>query len=265
MSAKGFESLSTEHAAKLEAQKKVEKMVTSKELSSQARSEFESKATANDAAAFAKAMGASTAKRPVGRPPKSSSATATSQSPEHEARLRQTEALARYSRYFNSKHPKLREACAGIAPNAKWSAEEAESHLDRVRAALAEDAADETFKSGIITAARGAEWVTMKLGVNPVGLDLNEFGDFMEHVINEDKLEPEMSEGRAECGSLLTAPWQGRLVYKFIRLSHEFSESKKRAASSSLAPPQQLPSSKRAPRLDKQQPVSAQQVQTQTL
>jgi hypothetical protein len=261
MSVKGFESLSTEHAAKLEAQKKVEKMVTSKELSSQARSEFESKATANDAAAFAKAMGASSAKRPVGRPPKSSS----SATPEHEARLRQTEALARYSRYFNSKHPKLREACAGIAPNAKWSAEEAESHLDRVRAALAEDAADETFKSGIITAARGAEWVTMKLGVNPVGLDLNEFGDFMEHVINEDKLEPEMSEGRAECGSLLTAPWQGRLVYKFIRLSHEFSESKKRAASSSLAPPQQLPSSKRAPRLDKQQPVSAQQVQTQTL
>jgi hypothetical protein len=259
MSVKGFESLSTEHAAKLEAQKKVEKMVTSKELSSQARSEFESKATANDAAAFAKAMGASSAKRPVGRPPKSSS----SATPEHEARLRQTEALARYSRYFNSKHPKLREACAGIAPNAKWSAEEAESHLDRVRAALAEDAADETFKSGIITAARGAEWVTMKLGVNPAGLDLNEFGDFMEHVINEDKLEPEMSEGRAECGSLLTAPWQGRLVYKFIRLSHEFSESKKRAASSSLAP--QPSAAKRAPRLDKQQPVSAQQVQTQTL
>jgi hypothetical protein len=239
MSVKGFESLSTEHAAKLEAQKRVEKMVERKELSSQARSEFESKASPSDAHAVAKALASH--KRPVGRPRTNASSASANQSPEHELKLRQSEALARYSRYFNSKHPALREACGSIAPNSKWSAEEAESHLDRVRAALAEDAADETFKNGVVTIAKGAEWVTMTLGVNPARLDLKDFGEFVAGAINSDALEPELSEGRAECGSLLTAPWQARLLYKVSNLALVFNESKKRAAPppiiASMAPP----------------------------
>jgi hypothetical protein len=235
MSAKGFESLSTEHAQQLEQQRRVDKMVHSKELSSKARSEFESKAGPADAAAFAKALGA----KKVGRPAK---AVAVANSPDHELRLRQIEALNRYTRYFNSKRQELRDACGGIAPNPKWTCEEAEAQLDRVRASLAEDAADETFKNGVIAAARGAEYVTMKLGINPARLDLNDFGEFMNVAIREEKLEPEISEGRAECGSLLTAPWQARLFYKVSNLAIEFSEAKKRVHASSAPQPLQTKS-----------------------
>lgn len=228
MSVKGFESLSTEHAAKLESAKRVEKMVERKELTSQAKSEFDSKATPGDAAAVARALGA---KR--GRPRTSSSASASA-SQEPDPKLRQLEAITRYTRYFNSKNKQCRDACGGIPPNPRWSAEEAEAALDRVRAARAEDAGDEMFKSTIITAARGYEYVTMKMGINPAKQDLTDFGDFIE--TNIDELDPELSEGRAECGSLLSAPWYIRLAYKGQHLAVAFHESKKRGATASLPP-----------------------------
>lgn len=230
MSVKGFESLSTEHAAKLESAKRVEKMVERKELTSQAKSEFDSKATPGDAAAVARALGAKRG-RPAGV---KSNATASSQSSEPDPKLRQLEAITRYTRYFNSKNKQCRDACGGIPPNPRWSAEEAEAALDRVRAARAEDAGDEMFKSTIITAARGYEYVTMKMGINPAKQDLTDFGDFIE--TNIDELDPELSEGRAECGSLLSAPWYIRLAYKGQHLAVAFHESKKRGVTASMAP-----------------------------
>lgn len=241
MSVKGFESLSTEHAAKLESAKRVEKMVERKELTSQAKSEFDSKATPGDAAAVARALGAKRG-RPAGV---KSSATSSSQEPD--PKLRQLEAITRYTRYFNSKNKQCRDACGGIPPNPRWSAEEAEAALDRVRAARAEDAGDEMFKSTIITAARGYEYVTMKMGINPAKQDLTDFGDFIE--TNIDELDPELSEGRAECGSLLSAPWYIRLAYKGQHLAVAFHESKKRGSTASLPLPSEPgPSIQKKPR-----------------
>lgn len=239
-----FESLSVDHAEKIERDSKVAKMVDRKEMSLESKSQLDSRAGPADVASFRTALGISApAKRGPGRPPKDPSTAPD------DNRVRHAETIARYTRYFNS--PVTNSACNGIAPNAKWSLDEASAHLDRVRATLNSRGAEDTFKQGVVMAAKGFEYGTMKLGINPMQLDVTDLGGFIEHSIENDALEPEISEGVAECGSMLITPWYARLSMKLVHLAREYSDLRGRkrpqdgAAALSAAPADPPKSAKR--------------------
>lgn len=215
-----FESLSVDHAEKIERDAKISKMTDRKEMTLEVKSALDSRAGPADVASFRAALGINAPqKRGPGRPPKEPAQSAAAPD---DSRVRHAETIARYTRYFNS--PVTNSACNGIAPNPKWSLDEASAHLDRVRATLNSRGAEDTFKHGVVLASKGFEYGTMKLGINPMQLDVTDLGDFIEHSIENDALEPEISEGVAECGSMLITPWYARLSMKLVRLAREYSD-----------------------------------------
>jgi hypothetical protein len=219
-----FERLSVDASKKLEHDAEVEKRRKSREISGEAKQQLEKK----DLTSFMNALGSAPAKR--GRPPKQP--PPPEETSMNEERARQLAALGKYTRYAQSRNPVIQEAVAGVAPNPKWSADEAQAQLDRVRDHLDSVGAGAMVRRGVVAIASGAEWVTMRAGINPNNMyDLDGFGPFMEGVMGDEQareeLQPELSEAEAELGGFLKAPWQMRALAKFHGLLGAYTAHKR--------------------------------------
>lgn len=223
-----FELLSVENADRLDRQDKVEATRGRAAISAEARGgagELGAAMTKADGRALAKAVKSHS---------KNAKAASTAADDAKADAVRLAECLQRYTRYYASKQDVLREACAGVPPNPRWSLAQAQHELDRVRAALNSSAAEFTCKRAVAYGAKGAEYVTMKLGVNPLRLDLTELGDAVSGaLLDKDSpvygfFDPEMDEMIAECGSLFTAPWQVRMAFKVSQFAQLYSAERRK-------------------------------------
>lgn len=233
-----YEALSVDAAKKAEHDAEVAKRRHTREIAEEARGGAAgAKSAAVTPSMIAKVQDAIASKR--GRKRKDdASASAQSQQPEasvEDPRVRQAELLAKYTRYANHRHPAIRAAVGGIAPNPRWSVEELQLHLDRVRQSLNSAGAEMMIKRGLITAAHAAEWLTMRAGINPTAEDLHDFGVAVEELLmdNEEVMQPELGELQAEVGSLLIMPWYARLAMKMAHVARAYSMERKASSSSS--------------------------------
>jgi len=228
-----FERLSVDASKKLEHDAEVEKRRKSRELSGEAKQQLEKKDLNSFMTALSAQQPAAAPKR--GRPPKERAAAPEEQLAVEE-RARQQEILAKYTRYAQSRNALIQEAVAGVAPNARWSADEAQAQLDRVREALNSLGASAMVQRGVVSLASGAEWVTMRAGINPNNMyDLDGFGGFMEGAMMDpearEELQPELSEAEAELGGFLRVPWQIRALSKFHGLLASYTAHKRQRVS----------------------------------
>jgi len=224
-----FEQLSVDYSEKLERDGKIEKIKERSSVSREAKGgDLDKPLDKGAAKAFQKALKNHTKKdRDV---------------EEKAAAVKRLSCISRYTRYFNSGHPQLTQACGGVAPNAKWTLEEAEHHLDRVRTSLNQSGAEQACKQAVVYGAKAAEWVTMKMGVNPMEWDLTDIGPAVETHI--DFFEPELQEMMAETGDMFNMPWQLRLTLKIGQFGQMYSEQRKRGGASAPSAVEVAPESK---------------------
>jgi hypothetical protein len=222
-----FEALSVDSAKKAQHDAEVAKKRHSKEITDEAKG---TGANALATPSFVSRVQALIPKAPRGRPPKRKPNDTEDEQPDpkrvvEDEKIRHAELYARYVRYAQSTEPKLREAVGGVAPNPRWSLAEVQSNLDRVRSHLDSSGAEASIKMGVVAVARGLEWVTMTAGVNPTREDLNGFGNTMETIMREEPhlFQPELAEMQAEIGSLITTPWQARLMMKMAQAVRAYS------------------------------------------
>lgn len=225
-----FESLSVDAARQAEHDTEVAKRAKSREISAEASAAAEGRAWG---AAVTQAL--SSKKR--GRPRKEDGGDAAAPPAPSidEERVRQAALLAKYTKYAQARHPAIQEAVGGVAPNPKWSADEAQAQLDRVRHALDSAGSAAMVRQGLATACRGVEWVVMDVGVNPNGMyDLRDFGGFMSNILSSEEhreaLQPELSELECEAGALFRVPYPLRLAAKMHELMVAYSASRRESA-----------------------------------
>lgn len=219
-----YEGLSVDSSKKAAHDAEVAKRRHARELAEEARGSAEKNAANAPVTPAMVARVTEAAKR--GRKRKEDSeATASEEDP----KVRHAELLAKYTRYANHRHPAIRAAVGGIAPNPRWSIDEVHANLDRVRQSLNSAGAEMMIKRGLITAAHAAEWITMKAGINPTGEDLRDFGAAFEQLLFEDEeaMQPELGELQAEVGSMLIMPWYARLAMKLSQVAREYSMHRK--------------------------------------
>jgi hypothetical protein len=226
----GFERLSVEGSRKLEHDAEVEKRRKARELTGEAKQQIEKK----DLNSFMTALASNAPAPKRGRPPKNQPTAPADPAvvDANEERARQSAALAKYTRYAQSKNELIREAVGGVAPNPRWSADEAQAQLDRVREHMNSAGASEIVRRGVVSLSQGAEWVTMRAGINPNNMyDLDGFGGFVEGMVaseeGRNELQPELSEAEAELGGFLHVPWQVRALSKFHGLLAAYTAHKR--------------------------------------
>lgn len=212
----GFEAMSTEHAEELSKSRKVSEIQKRRQLSNEAKRGMEQSPLDEPATRSQIEM--------VTKQIKKKQKAAEEKQKVDQGEARRARALSVYQRYYST--PSLQQACGGVAPNPNWTAEQAEAHLDRVRNTMNAKNARVMCEKSICLAADGAEFVTMKVGVNPRDWDLRDFGGMVKYAIEEDParpLEPELSEMTAELSDFLTAPWSVRLSLKFFGMMEQYS------------------------------------------
>lgn len=226
-----FDALSVDATKKAERDAEIEKRKHSREIAAEAKTAGEGGGV-SFAQLQARVSAAIAEKRKRGRPPKEPVSSEESQGQRQQdadaGRVRHAELFARYTRYAQSRNPQIQAAVAGVEPNPRWSTEELQMQLDRVRAALNSSGAEDIVKRGVVTAAQAAEWVTMKAGINPTNEDLTEFGAVMEEMLlgpdaDPNLLQPELSEMQAEVGSLLYVSWPTRLTMKLCHAIRSYT------------------------------------------
>lgn len=219
----GFEAMSTDHAEELSKSKKVSDIQKRRAISTEAK-----RADAED---------------PLNQPASKKETAAVLKQIKKKQKLdqekqdvdaketRRARALSVYQRYFSSRNPELQRACGGVPPNAGWTCEQAEAHVDRVRNSMNAESAKTWCRSSVGWAAEGVEFMTMRVGLNPREWDLNGFGEVMREAVNDEEhqpLEPELSEMSAELGDFLSVPWSARLCMKMYGLMETYSANRKR-------------------------------------
>jgi hypothetical protein len=227
----GFESLSVEAARKAEHDTEVAKRAKSREISAEASAATEGKA-------WGSAVAQALASRKRGRPRKDdgdAAAAAPAAPSVDDERARQAALLAKYAKYAQARHPAIVEAVGGVPPNPKWTADEAQAQLDRVRHALDSAGSAAMVRQGLAGACRGLEWVVMDVGVNPNNMyELRDFGDFMGSVLSSEEhreaLQPELSELECEAGALFRVPYPVRLLSKLHELMLSYSAGRRESA-----------------------------------
>jgi hypothetical protein len=238
-----FEQLSVDNAAKLSKTNRVDKIRERKELAEEAKqaggsgltAALAQRATPGEAQAFVKAAASKAGGTKRARATEAPAAAQKSDA-DNDAARRAT-ALARYTRYFNSPHPALREACNGRAPDPRWSADECEAALDSVRTTLNTRGVQDTCKMVLVTGAQAAEFVTMKVGINPGNrFDLEDFGAATAEACENEHFSPELAEMAAEMGPFFVMPWYMRLGTKLVKFADEYSVYNKRRRAGTLGP-----------------------------
>ena len=216
-------------ARQAEHDTEVAKRVKTREISAEASAAAEGKA-------WGSAVAAALGSKKRGRPRREDGAASEAPPPPSvdDERTRQAALLAKYAKYAAARHPLIQEAVGGVAPNPRWSADEAQAQLDRVRHALDSAGCAAMLRQGLAGACRGLEWVVMDLGVNPRGAyDLRDFGDFMGNVLSSDEhremLQPELSELECEAGALIRVPYTVRLLSKLHELMMSYSANRREA------------------------------------
>lgn len=225
-----YEALSVDAAKKAEHDAEVAKRRHTREIAEEAKGAGRNASNAATPSMITKVQAAIASKR--GRKRKEDGADAAAAQPEasiEDPRVRHAELLAKYTRYANHRHPAIRAAVGNIPPNPRWSIEELQLNLDRVRQSLNSAGAEMMIKRGFITAAHAAEWLTMRAGINPTGEDLTDFGPAFEQLLMEDEevMQPELGELQAEVGSLLIMPWYARLAMKMAHVAREYSMARR--------------------------------------
>lgn len=99
--------------------------------------------------------------------------------------------------------------------------------LANVRAALNARGADMVVRSMLVGSARGAEYATMSMGFNPLGLDLTGFGVFFADDAVQATLEPEITEFCVEWQDWFASPYYVRFAMKVFQLANAYSEQQK--------------------------------------
>ena len=242
-----FESLSVDAARQAEHDTEVAKRAKSREISAEASAAAEGRAWG---AAVTQAL--SSKKR--GRPRKDDGgdAAAPPAPSTDEERVRQAALLDKYTKYAQARHPAIVEAVGGVAPNPKWSADEAQAQLDRVRHALDSAGSAAMVRQGLATACRGLEWVVMDVGVNPKNAyDLRDFGAFMGNILSSEEhreaLQPELSELECEAGALFRVPYPLRLAAKMHELMVAYTANRRESKRPRGSAPESAPVPPAAP------------------
>lgn len=227
-----YEALSVDAAKKAEHDAEVAKRRHTREIAEEAKGAGRNASNAATPSMITKVQAAIASKR--GRKRKEDDTAAQPEANVEDPRVRHAELLAKYTRYANHRHPAIRAAVGNVPPNPRWSIEELQLNLDRVRQSLNSAGAEMMIKRGFITAAHAAEWLTMRAGINPTGEDLRDFGAAFEQLLMEDEevMQPELGELQAEVGSLLIMPWYARLAMKMAHVAREYSMARKSSQTS---------------------------------
>lgn len=234
-----YEALSVDSARKAEHDAEVAKRRHTREIAEEAKGAGRNASNAATPSMITKVQAAIASKR--GRKRKEDGGADAAAQPEvsiEDPRVRHAELLAKYTRYANHRHPAIRAAVGNIPPNPRWSIEELQLNLDRVRQSLNSAGAEMMIKRGVITAAHAAEWLTMRAGINPTNEDLIDFGVAVEELLmeNEEAMQPELGELQAEVGSLLIMPWYARLAMKMAHVAREYSMARRSSSAPQKRP-----------------------------
>jgi len=234
-----LERCSVDAAKKAEHDAEVEKRTKGKQLNVEAKE----KLAAKDINAFVTAIGAGTKRgRPPGKRAEPADAAQPAAVDPNEERARAAAAIGKYTRYYQNRNAIIREAVGGVPPNPKWTADEAQAQLDRVREQLNSYGAGAMVRRGVVSMAQGAEWVTMRAGINPNNMyQLDGFGGFMEGLMGDaearEELQPELGEAEAELGGFCNVPWQIRFLSKFHTLLAGYTAHKRQKVAPVVTPP----------------------------